>query len=153
MRQTQIETLQRYYKPEYVCGSNYDDVNQTLKEFNSLRDLNKLDLEDYLNNSDFYIIRSKKLDDVHKAIKYGVWTSSPKNNINFSNSLRRKGNVFFIFTCLTEDYFLGIAQMTGVNESQKEFAYWGEIGKWLGLNSIKWIYLNNVGFNMVHEIS
>lgn len=87
-----------------------------MKEFNSLRDLNKIDLEDYVNNSDFYIIRSKKLDDVHKAIKYGVWTSSPKNNINFSNSLRRKNNVFFIFTCLTEDYFLGIAQMTGVNE-------------------------------------
>lgn len=42
--------------------------------------------------------------------------------------------------------------MTGVNEPNKEFAYWGEIGKWLGLNSIKWIYLNNVSFSNVHDI-
>ena len=36
--------------------------------------------------------------------------------MNFNNSLRRKSNVFFVFTCLTEDYFLGIAQMTGLND-------------------------------------
>jgi hypothetical protein len=128
-------------------------VSSTIKDFKSLRDLNQIDLDEYLRNSDFYIIRSKKLDDVHKAIKYGVWTSSPKNNMNFNNSFRRKTNVFFVFTCLTEDYFLGIAQMTGLNEQNKEFAYWGEIGKWLGLNPIKWVNLSNVGFNMVHDIS
>ncbi len=38
MKETQIETLQRYYKPDYVCGTNYDDVNQAMKEFKSLRD-------------------------------------------------------------------------------------------------------------------
>lgn len=78
--------------------------------------MNKFDIEDKIKESSFFIIRSKKLDDVHKAIKYGVWTSSYKNNINFSNALRKKQNVYFIFTCLTEDYFLGIAQMTGINE-------------------------------------
>lgn len=73
--------------------------------------------------------------------------------MNFNNALRKKQNVYFVFTCLTEDYFLGIAQMTGINEPTKEFAYWGEIGKWLGLNSIKWVYLCNVGFANVHEIT
>lgn len=33
-----------------------------------------------------------------------------------------------------------------------EFAYWGEIGKWRGLMMIQWIYLSDVGFNMITDI-
>ena len=43
--------------------------------------------------------------------------------------------------------------MTGQTEQNKEFAYWGEIGKWLGLNPIKWLYLSNVRFSNTHDIT
>lgn len=33
-----------------------------------------------------------------------------------------------------------------------EFAYWGEIGKWRGLMMIQWIYLSDVGFNMITDL-
>lgn len=38
------------------------------------------------------------------------------------------------------------------NELDMEFAYWGEIGKWRGLMMIQWIYLSDVGFNMVTDL-
>ena len=27
-----------------------------------------------------YVVRSNNDDDIHKAIKYSIWTSTPKNN-------------------------------------------------------------------------
>lgn len=38
------------------------------------------------------------------------------------------------------------------NELDMEFAYWGEIGKWRGLMVISWVYLADVGFNMITDI-
>lgn len=38
-------------------------------------DLNKI------KNAQFYIIRSTCDDDIHKSIKYGVWTSTHRNNV------------------------------------------------------------------------
>ena len=32
------------------------------------------------------VIRSNNDDDIHKAIKYGLWTSVPSNNIKLNNA-------------------------------------------------------------------
>lgn len=29
-----------------------------------------------------FVLRSNNDDDIHKAIKYGIWTSTPQNNDN-----------------------------------------------------------------------
>jgi hypothetical protein len=36
-------------------------------------------------------------------------------------------------------------------DQEREFAYWGEIGKWRGLCFISWIFLCDVGFNMITD--
>ena len=38
------------------------------------------------------------------------------------------------------------------NELEMEFAYWGEIGKWRGLMMINWVYLTDLGYNMITDI-
>lgn len=82
----------------------------------------------------YFIIRSKKIDDIHKAVKYGIWTSSKFNNIKFNKEFNNtNGEVYFLFTCLQSNYFIGMAKMIHKNELDVEFAYWGEIGKWRGL--------------------
>lgn len=90
---------------------------------------------------------------MHKALKYGIWTSSRFNNIKFNQNFKNtNGEVYFIFTCLTTDYFIGMAKMVYPNELDMEFAYWGEIGKWRGLMMVQWVYLADVGFNMITDI-
>jgi len=37
---------------------------------------------------------------------------------------------------MTRNYFIGMAQLMGPMDYFKEFAYWGELGKWRGLGFI-----------------
>ena len=85
-------------------------------------------------------------------MKYGVWTSSPFNNRKFNKALREYGRVYFFFTVLNCDFFVGMAQMLIPNEQDKEFAYWGEIGKWRGLMLVEWVFVRDVKFHMVTDL-
>lgn len=80
-------------------------------------------------------------------MKYGVWTSSKYNNTKFNKEFHRTGgNVFFLFTCMTRTYFVGMAKMISIIDYEKEFAYWGELGKWRGLGLVSWVLVKEVPF-------
>ena len=34
--------------------------------------------------------------------------------------------------------------------SNKEFPLWGEIGKWVGIFKLRWIYLRDIHFEKLH---
>jgi hypothetical protein len=53
---------------------------------------------------------------------------------------------------MQNNYFLGIAKMYGPVDFNKEFAYWGEIGKWRNLMFVHWILVREVPFEMVSEL-
>lgn len=80
-----------------------------------MRGVNTLQNIDQLRFGKFFIIRSKKFDDVHKSLKYGVWTSSEYNNKKFNKAFfQTNGEVYFLFTCLSCDFFVGLAKMTSL---------------------------------------
>ncbi len=112
----------------------------------------KLDA-DYFKDAAFFVIRSKSFRDVHKSMKYGVWTSSKYNNYKFNTAFRQHGGkVFFIYTTLQHNFFLGIAQMYAPVNPNKEFAYWGELGRWRGLCFVHWILVREVPFEMISDL-
>ena len=83
-------------------------------------------------------------------MKYGVWTSSKYNTTKFNKAFRQTmGNVYFIFTSMQHNFFLGIAKMYAPVDQDREFAYWGELGKWRGLSFVHWILVREVPFEMV----
>lgn len=153
--QAPSQSQDKFYQPPYVCleRQQYEDYQTIFKYFPFLRECN---LERDISNfryGKFFIIRSKKIDDIHKAVKYGIWTSSKFNNIKFNKEFSNtNGEVYFLFTCLQSNFFIGLAKMTYKNEQDVEFAYWGEIGKWRGLMMVTWVYLTDVGFNMITDI-
>jgi hypothetical protein len=58
--------------------------------------------EQFLKKDDvIYLIRPNGLDNLHKAIKYGIWTSLGQNNNNFRDSyeetLQNNASVYLIF--------------------------------------------------------
>lgn len=145
--------MSRFYQPAFLQLDQYDSIEEIRQKFYPMRNLNlKLQIENF-KNATFFIIRSKKFDDVHKSLKYGVWTSSAYNNKKFNRAfMQNGGEVYFLFTCLTCDFFVGMAKMVHLIDQSREFAYWGEIGKWRGLCQVDWIFLRDVGFNMTVEL-
>ena len=149
----QQQETDKYYQPPFVKLEYYDDEEKLRNTFESLKGLNLNYNENDFKNASFFIIRSKKIDDIHKSMKYGVWTSSSFNNIRFNKAFnKRNGNVYFFFTSLTKDFFVGVAKMKERVDLDREFAYWGEIGRWRGLCRIEWLFSKDLPFKTVDQL-
>lgn len=88
----------------------------------------------------------------NKAMKYGIWTSARQNNMKFENAFV-KNNVYFFFTPRNSGRFYGMAKMTKSVIEKKEFAYWGEIGKWKELFGVEWLIVKDLYFNELDHMS
>ncbi len=140
----------KYYQPEYKSKEEYLNMDD-LKIFDGCKLISpKVDLNS-LKNAKVFVIRSKRLDDIHKSMKYGVWTSSGFNNKKFNQALK-EGPVYFLYRSLDRNFFVGLAQMTFLSNPNTEFAYWGEIGKWRGICGVSWLIVRDVHFNLVTQL-
>ncbi len=140
-----------YYKVPFESAEKYDDEDEIRNSFQSLALFNhKIDTRDF-PNAQFFVVRSKNRDDIHKAMKYGVWTSSYYNNKKFKEACQQ-GPVFFIFTILKTNKFVGIAQIIDKPDLKIEFPYWGEIGKWKGIIKIRWLFVRDIHFESLDSL-
>ena len=64
----------------YKEARDYDDFDSIVEMFPHLSQINSSNPDVILNKNKIgLIIRSANDDNVHKAIKYGIWTTTPKN--------------------------------------------------------------------------
>jgi len=97
--------------------------------------------------SRFFIIKSYSEEDVHKAIKYNVWSSTDKGNKildsayvdvqNFKMSqqenLEPEPSVYLFFSVNQSKHFCGVAKMMSrVNSKVDHSDLWKQSGKWTG---------------------
>ena len=140
---------QMLYRTEmYICSRyrNLIDINtknSTLYE--------KLD-----QNSKFFVIKSFSEEDVHKSIKYGVWSSSKNGNLTLSNAFQitkeKNGNVYLFFSCNGSGRYVGIAKMKTPCDEHRTFEFWTQDGKWTGLFDVEWLFIKDVPFKEFKEI-
>jgi len=104
--------------------------------YNYLIDINtkNLSLTEKLNpNLKFFVIKSFSEEDVHKSIKYGVWSSSKIGNIILNNAFKdsheKGGEVYLFFSCNGNGKYLGIARMKTLCDLNKSFELWTLDGK------------------------
>jgi hypothetical protein len=141
----------QYYAPEYYSLEDYTDEDVLRKKIPSLcefNDITKHDPSKY-KDANFFIIRSKQMEDIHKAIKYGVWTSSSFNNKKFADAWFTQVPVIFLFTIMKTSRFVGIAKVEDRPMFWQEFPYWGEIGRWKGVIKIKFLYVRDLYFDKI----
>lgn len=90
-------------------------------------------------------------DNIHRAIKYGIWTSNMEKIMNLHNSyLEAKNNgvkVYLLFACAKQKCYTGIAEIVGEFEAGKTFKYWREELRWFGHFPLKWHYIKNIYFD------
>ena len=130
----------------YSKYPNLIDINE--KHSNILKEIN--------TDCKFYIIKSLTEEDIHKSIKYGVWSSSKSGNNILSNAFnitKEKGSfVYLFFSCNKSGKYTGVAKMKSSCDYNKIFDYWSQDNEWTGLFNVEWLFIKDVPFNEFKNI-
>ncbi|MBA0791794.1 hypothetical protein Gohar_016352 [Gossypium harknessii] len=107
---------------------------------------------DYVD-AKFFVIKSYSEDDVHKSIKYNVWSSTPHGNKKLDSAFEdaqriaagkpRGCPIFLFFSVNASGQFCGVAEMIGSVDFQKEMDFWQQ-DKWSGSFPVKWHIIKDV---------
>ena len=161
---------QQYGMPPYIQNTYYNNPyyqQQILyrtemyicSKYRQLIDINQRNMKliDSINsNSKFFVIKSFSEEDVHKSIKYNVWSSSKDGNLTLSNAFRiteeNKGNVSLFFRRNGSGRYAGIARMKTPCDETKTFGLWTQDGKWPGLFDVEWMFIKDVPFKEFKDI-
>ena len=142
-----------YYNPYFQQQILYRTEMYICSKYRHLIDINQKNskLIDSINsNCKFFVIKSFSEEDVHKSIKYNVWSSSKDGNLTLSNAFRiteeNKGNVYLFFSCNGSGRYAGIARMKSPCDETKSFGLWTQDGKWPGLFDVEWLFIKDVPF-------
>ncbi|XP_047948758.1 uncharacterized protein LOC125194538 [Salvia hispanica] len=108
---------------------------------------NRVDFPVEYSNAKFFVIKSYSEDDVHKSIKYNVWSSTPNGNKKLSAVYEdakrisagdpRGCPIFLFFSVNASGQFCGIAEMTGPVDFNRDMDFWQQ-DKWSGSFPVKW---------------
>lgn len=129
----------------YTARAGNPDAQGNIVIF--LDQYNKVDFPvDYVN-AKFFVIKSYSEDDVHKSIKYNVWSSTPNGNKKLNaayedaQKIAAGGSqycpVFLFFSVNASGQFCGVAEMTGPVDFQRDMDFWQQ-DKWSGSFPVKW---------------
>ena len=142
-----------YYNPYYQQQILYRTEMYICSRYRHLIDINQKNskLIDSINaNSKFFVIKSFSEEDVHKSIKYNVWSSSKDGNLTLSNAFRiteeNKGNVYLFYSCNGSGRYCCLARMKTPCDDNKSFGLWTQDGKWPGLFDVEWLFIKDVPF-------
>ncbi|CAA7388309.1 unnamed protein product [Spirodela intermedia] len=119
----------------------------------NLDQFNKEDFPVNYSAAKFFVIKSYSEDDVHKSIKYGVWSSTPNGNKRLDSAYEdaqrhSKGDgekcpVFLFFSVNASGQFCGVAEMTGHVDFSRDMDFWQQ-DKWTGSFPVKWHIVKDV---------
>ncbi|XP_022721891.1 uncharacterized protein LOC111279211 [Durio zibethinus] len=101
----------------------------------------------------FFVIKSYSEDDVHKSIKYNVWSSTPHGNKKLESAFKDAQKIaagkpsgcpiFLFFSVNGSGQFCGVAEMIGPVDFQKDMVFWQQ-DKWSGSFPVKWHIIKDV---------
>jgi hypothetical protein len=106
------------------------------------------------SNARYFIIKSYSEDDIHRSIKYSVWTSTEHGNRRLGEAFKdqtKVGPIYLIFSVNGSGHFCGIAQMMSEVDLEIETGIWSQ-DKWKGKFEVKWYYVKDVPNNALRHI-
>ncbi|KAK2446932.1 evolutionarily conserved C-terminal region [Trifolium repens] len=156
-RSAEFDTSKEMIRGPRFYRKNSNPESSVVKDEFSLticRDRYNLpDFQTKYESAKFYMIKSFNEDDIHKGIKYDVWTSTPhgnkKLNTAFQNAeakLSETGTqcpIFLFFSVNTSGQFVGVAEMLGPVDFKKDMKFW-KLDKYNGFFPIKWHIIKDV---------
>lgn len=108
------------------------------------------------DKAQFFVIKSFSEEDVHKAIKYKVWSSTKTGNQTLNNAYKltkeNDAEVYLFYSCNGSGRFVGVAKMSSPLDEKNSFMYWTQDSKWAGLFDIDWIFIKDTPFKAFKNI-
>ncbi|KAK4784726.1 hypothetical protein SAY86_019094 [Trapa natans] len=136
-------------------GANEEKLKPNV--INEPEQYNKADFPEQYADAKFFVIKSYSEDDVHKSIKYNVWASTPNGNKKldaaYKDAQEKAGvcPVFLFFSVNTSGQFVGVAEMIGPVDFEKNVEYWQQ-DKWSGHFPVKWHIVKDVPNSLLKHI-
>lgn len=122
----------------------------------NLNSKNEKILDSINEHCNFFIIKSFSEEDVHKAIKYNVWTSTKIGNQTLNNAYKKckenGGDVYLFFSSNGSGRYVGVAKMKSEVNLNQVFPYWTQDNKWGGLFDIEWVFIKDVPFSSFKDV-
>ncbi|KAE8803536.1 hypothetical protein D1007_20564 [Hordeum vulgare] len=116
---------------------------------------NRDDFEVVYPNAKFFVIKSWGEANVHKSIKYGVWSSGLQGNKKLDSAFRDAQMiaasssslcpVFLFFSVNESNHFCGVAEMVGPVDFRKNMDFWSQ-HKWIGSFPVRWHIIKNIPY-------
>ncbi|XVE67482.1 hypothetical protein DITRI_Ditri08aG0164500 [Diplodiscus trichospermus] len=114
---------------------------------------NLLDFQTEYENAKFFVIKSYSEDDIHKSMKYDVWSSTLNGNRKLDaafheaeireNETDTKCPIFLFFSVNRSGQFVGLAEMIGKVDFNKDMDFW-QLDKWNGFFQVKWHFIKDI---------
>lgn len=105
-------------------------------------------------NARFFVIKSYAEDDIHRSIKYDIWTSTEHGNRRLDQAFREqkgKGGIYLFYSVNGSGHFCGVAQMVSEVDFATVTGVWAQ-DKWKGSFAVKWIYVKDVPNSQLRHI-
>ncbi|KAK4482919.1 hypothetical protein RD792_010092 [Penstemon davidsonii] len=135
-----------------------DNEKEKLSASPDREQYNRPDFPETYADAKFFIIKSYSEDDVHKSIKYNVWSSTPNGNKKldaaYLDAQQKSGGcpVFLFFSVNTSGQFVGVAEMVGPVDFDKNVEYWQQ-DKWIGCFPVKWHIVKDLPNSLLKHIT
>ena len=129
-------------------------VAEVVKQLHAKNHFNPRELGCNLSNARFFVVKSYAEDDIHRSLKYSIWTSTENGNRRLDNAYRDqkgKGNVYLFYSVNGSGHFCGIAQMMSEVDFYTITGVWAQ-DKWKGQFDVRWIYVKDVPNGQLRHI-
>ncbi|KAG7653710.1 YTH domain [Arabidopsis suecica] len=153
------------YLVELKCGPRANAKTRPPSETSSLKQNNSFalalrremynlpDFQTDYEDAKFFVIKSYSEDDVHKSIKYSVWSSTINGNKKLDAAFRdaetktledgKKRPIFLFFSVNASRQFVGLAEMVGYVDFNKDLDFW-QVDKWSGFFPVEWHVVKDI---------
>ncbi|KAJ4824628.1 hypothetical protein Tsubulata_016342 [Turnera subulata] len=132
------------------------NVEDDLAQIPDKEQYNKEEFPEDYPDAKFFVIKSYSEDDVHKSIKYNIWSSTPSGNKKLDaayNQAKENGcPVFLFFSVNASGQFAGLAEMVGPVDFNRSVHYWQQ-DKWIGCFPVKWHIIKDIPNSSLRHIT
>lgn len=97
-------------------------------------------------NARYFVIKSYTEDDVHKSLKYEIWSSTDPGNKRLDKAFKEtaaRGPIYLFFSVNASGHFCGMAEMLTPVDYTRSSTVWAS-DKWKGVFKVRWIFVRDI---------
>jgi hypothetical protein len=94
----------------------------------------------------YFVIKSYTEDDVHKSLKYEIWSSTDPGNKRLDKAFKEcggRGPIYLFFSVNASGRFCGMAEMVTPVDYTRSSTVWAS-DKWKGIFKVRWIFVRDI---------